>query len=84
MIGALYIAASFVLSLFLKELKLAFGTSEIGAEVPTPGLLVSDVILIGLKLTILFDFLLKIEAPRLFMPIFLIFFFFNICGISIN
>ena len=73
-----------MLSLFLRELKFAVGSSEIGAEVPTPGLLVSDVILIGLRFAILFDFLLKMEAPRLFMPIFFIFFFLSIYGISIN
>ena len=64
-------AASFALSLFLNEI----GPSWIGADMLTPARLVSEVILIGLKLCIFAGFLLKIEAPRLRMTFFIFFFF---------
>ena len=74
-------AASFVLSLFRRDIML-LGIRDIGAEVPTPCLLVSDVILMGLKLLFILDFLFTMDAPLRLMPIFLIFFFFRNCGIS--
>jgi len=76
-IGALYIEASLLVSLFLA------GAILIGTERPTPAALLFEANLIGLPSLNLYVVLLNIEFVLLFPALthlfFFIFYFFNVC-----